>query len=99
MQIMKRTLRATAKDLIHFSPFDEQGLRSSIVQSLNRPSVNVASKDLKDFVVVNDEQYHRGSDGALTRGLSLVNTKEGLCQIHDLSYKENDINLCTCLQK
>lgn len=48
-----KNLRATLVDLILDNPFDEQAWRHFIFQNLIHPSSTMATKDLKDFIVVN----------------------------------------------
>lgn len=54
VRIMKRTLRATIVDLICVDSVNERDWRSSVIQSSNQPSSNVA-KDLRKFIVVSGE--------------------------------------------
>lgn len=58
IKVIKRTLRATAADLVPIDSLDEQDWRGSIIQSLNQPSSTMATKNLQKCVIVNGELYH-----------------------------------------
>lgn len=62
---IKRTLQATLTDLIHSGLVEVQDWRSSIIQNLKKPFATMVVKNLKDFVLNNDELYHRGSRGVI----------------------------------
>lgn len=59
---------------------------------------NYLCKEFERYSVVNGELYHQDCGGALARPLSLIEAKEELFQIHDLSYIEDYLNLYRCLQ-
>lgn len=61
VQIMKRTSRATATDIFPDGLVNVYDWRSSITQNQNKPSIAIVVKKLKEFVVMNDELYDRGS--------------------------------------
>lgn len=64
-----------------------------IIQNSNQPFSTDFKKNLKDFVVVNNELHHRGSKGILARCLSLVEEKEELHEVLKLPYDNNDVSL------
>lgn len=53
----------------------------------------MARKDLKDVNVFYGGLYHQGNGRVLARALSLINAKEEVSRIHDLSCGQNDIGL------
>lgn len=61
--------------------------------------LQVQSKILKDFVIVNGGFYHRGEAGILARDVSLTEPKDKMYRVHDLSCGENDISLYRRLQR
>lgn len=57
------------------------------------------TKDLKEFILINGELYHRGTGGVLIRALSQTEAKDELHQIHDLLCGENEIILYRHMQR
>lgn len=82
---MSLTLQATATDLIPASIINEQDWRVTIIRNLTRPSPVMVTEDLKDFTIVNGELYYQYTGGVMTRACSMVEAKEELQCIHDLS--------------
>lgn len=53
------------------------------MQKLVQPSSSMVIRDLKDFAIINDELYYRGSGGVLTRALFAAKAKEKLQRLHN----------------
>lgn len=72
---------------------EEQDWGSSVIQKLTQPSPSIVTRELKDFVLNNDELYFRGSDRILARAISKAAAKVALKCVYDLCCGGNDISL------
>lgn len=95
--IIKRILQPIVADLVLTAITNGQGWRIPLMQKLAQTSSTMVARDLKDFIVVNDELYYRDGDDAMAQTLSMVEAKE--VSVHELSCKYNDVSLHTRLQR
>lgn len=87
VSIIYKTLQATAVDLIPIAIIDEQDWHDLIIQNIARPSSTIISRNLQDFIIVNNEPYYQGSCGIMAGSLSMVDAKGELQHVHYLSCK------------
>lgn len=67
---------ATVANLIPAVSINEQDWRTSIIQDLTQPSSTTPEKEMKDFTLINNELYFRGSGEVLARVVFEVEAKE-----------------------
>lgn len=72
LRIIKKTLWASVADLRPANTINEQDRLTFITQNLISRSSTMATKELKDFVLVHGKFYFQGSGRVLAHALSMV---------------------------
>lgn len=98
LRAIKKTLQVTATELIPEVLFEEQDRRTSVIQKLTYPSSFMVVRKLKDFTLI-DGDYFQGNNRVFAHDIFNVASKEELKCIHDLSCRNNDVNLYKHLQR
>lgn len=90
---MKRTLGASLTDLIASDLAEVHEIAQLHHSDLNQPFATMIRKNFKDFVLINNEVYYRGSDGLLARALFLAKAREDPHCVHELLCGKDDASL------
>lgn len=70
IKAVKKMLRATTTELIPEVIIDKEDWRTTIIQKLIQPSSSIITRELKDFMLKNEELYYQGIGGILARAIS-----------------------------
>lgn len=65
----------------------------------NSTILTVAAKELKEFTLVNNKVYFRGTGGLIALAVSKAEAKEELKHVRNLSCGDNDVRLYRRLQR